>query len=64
MTQENKHSHKLDRRQRRGVHKDWRVWVVIGLMLAAMFAYVVSDDESLQFGAGAPQQPVPAAVGP
>lgn len=60
MTQENKHNHEPKRR----LHRDWRVWVIIGLMLAAMFAYVVSDDESLQFGGGPPKQTVPAAVGP
>lgn len=60
--QKNKHDHEHDRRRR--LHRDWRVWAIVGLMLAAMFIYVLSDDESLQPGGGPPQQPVPAAAGP
>ncbi|MGQ0633661.1 MAG: hypothetical protein ACT4QC_03545 [Planctomycetaceae bacterium] len=41
-------------------HKDWRVWVAVVLMLAAMLAYVLSFDESLQPQADI-KQPVPAA---
>jgi hypothetical protein len=47
----------------KGLHKDWRTWVVVGLMLAAMVAYVMSMDESLAPG-GAPQGPMPAAPAP
>ena len=43
------------------LHRDWRVWVMVALMLAAMFMYVLSDDESLQPGGGPPQAPMPAA---
>ena len=32
---------------RRAVHKDWRVWLVIGLMLAGMVIYILSLDERL-----------------
>ncbi len=28
-------------------HKDWRVWLVVGMMLAAMFIYVLTLDESI-----------------
>jgi hypothetical protein len=28
-------------------HKDWRVWVVVILMLAAMVIYILTLDESL-----------------
>jgi hypothetical protein len=45
------------------LHRDWRAWVAVLLMLAAMFAYVMSDDEALQPG-GKIQQPMPAAAGP
>jgi len=45
------------------LHRDWRAWVVVLLMLAAMAAYVLSDSESLQPG-GKTQQPMPAAAGP
>jgi hypothetical protein len=41
-------------------HKDWRVYVGVALMLAAMVAYLATMDESLQpDGTQAP--PVPAA---
>ena len=33
------------------LHKDWRVWVAVILMLAAMIIYVLSlDDSLLAFG--------------
>ena len=44
-------------------HRNWRVWVVVGLMVAAMLMYVLTDDESLQPGAP-PGEPMPAAAGP
>jgi ABC-type nickel/cobalt efflux system permease component RcnA len=28
-------------------HKDWRVWLMVGLMLAAMFTYVLTLDDSV-----------------
>ena len=37
------------------LHRDWRVWVAVGLMLAAMLAYVASMDESLRPGGGTPK---------
>lgn len=63
MSHENKHDHNHTHVSKRRLHKDWRVWAGVGLMLAAMFAYVMSDDESLQVGGGVPQQPMPAAAG-
>jgi hypothetical protein len=42
-----------------GLHKDWRVWVV-GLMLIAMLIYVLTDDESIQPD-GADSPPIEAA---
>jgi hypothetical protein len=47
----------------RGLHKDWRTWAVIGVMLAAIFTYVLTLDESVQPGSAAPNG-VPAAVAP
>lgn len=41
-------------------HKDWRVWVGVVLMLAAMVAYVLTNNESVQPGRGT-QDPVPEA---
>ncbi len=58
------HHHEHGHVSKKRLHKDWRLWTAIVLMLAAMFAYVMSDDESLQVGGGKPQEPVPAAVGP
>jgi hypothetical protein len=42
------------------LHRDWRFWVAIVLMLAAMAAYVLSNDEALQPG-GRVRPPTPAA---
>lgn len=55
------HGHKYNSNWRR-LHRDWRVWVMVALMLAAMAAYVLSDNESLQPD-GASQAPMPAAAG-
>jgi hypothetical protein len=46
-----------------GLHKDWRTWVVIALMLAAIGIYVATLDDSVQSG-NVPQQGVPAAAAP
>ena len=43
-------------------HRDWRLYVVVFLMLAAMIIYLMTDD--LAWGPpGEPQPPVPADVG-
>jgi hypothetical protein len=31
----------------RKLHKDWRVWLVVGIMLAAMIMYVLTLDDSI-----------------
>ena len=31
----------------RKLHKDWRVWLIVGLMLIAMIVYVLTLDESI-----------------
>lgn len=46
-----------------GLHKDWRTWLVIGLMLAAIGTYVLTLDESIQPG-GAVQGGIPATAAP
>ena len=39
--------------KRKRLHKDWRVWVAVILMLAAMIIYVLTlDDSLLSFGIG------------
>ena len=47
----------------RRAHRDWRVWVALGLMLTAMLIYVLSDGESLVPG-NPRHQPMPADVAP
>jgi hypothetical protein len=32
---------------RKKLHKDWRMWVAVALMLAAIMIYVLSMDDSL-----------------
>jgi hypothetical protein len=41
------------------LHKDWRAYVVVGLMLLAMAVYILTLDESWVPG-GTVQPPVPA----
>jgi hypothetical protein len=43
-----------------GLHKDWRAWTVVILMLVAMGVYVLSLDESVGPGAteNATQEPI------
>jgi hypothetical protein len=48
-----KHGHKSKATPHRqidwtGLHKDWRTWLVIGLMLAAIGTYVLTLDDSIQ----------------
>jgi hypothetical protein len=64
MNQHDKHGH--DHAHHHGskgtpIHKNWITWVVVGLMLAAMAMYVLSDDEALQPGGAQPTEQVPAA---
>ena len=46
-----------------GIHKDWRAWTALGLMLGAMAAYVLTMDESMRPGMEGPGEEMPAAVG-
>jgi ABC-type nickel/cobalt efflux system permease component RcnA len=60
-SQEEQHSHrKIDLS---GLHRDWRTWLVIGLMLAAIGVYVLSLDEAVQ-PRGPAQGGLPAAAAP
>ena len=47
---------------RKSLHKDWRVWTAVLIMLAAITAYVLSGDEMFGLRPKAPQPP-PAAAG-
>jgi hypothetical protein len=60
-TKKQKHSHPQGPRRR--LHKDWRMWAVIGLMLAAMGIYVLTLDDAIQPGSAAPGGN-PAAAAP
>ncbi len=44
-------------------HKDWRVYVVVALMLACMAIYVLTNNESLRPG-NTTNQPMPANTAP
>lgn len=69
----NKHDHKHDHKHnqhgkqgshppaKKPPHKDWRLWVVVGLMLAAMAAYVLTMDESIVPGRNVEEPETPAA---
>jgi len=46
MTQHH-HGHSGSEKQRKSVHKDWRVWAAVVLMLAAIMIYVLTLDDSL-----------------
>ena len=41
------HRHPATGHPRKKLHKDWRVWVAIILMLAAIVIYVLTLDDSL-----------------
>ena len=65
-----KHSHesKADEPSRpkfylSGLHRDWRTWLVLAIMLAAIATYVLTLDESIQPGSAAPGG-LPAAAAP
>ncbi len=44
-------------------HRDWRLWVVVVLMIGLIFVYVMTDNLSLKPGRR-PGEPMPAVVGP
>lgn len=52
--------HALDSASKKSLHKDWRIWAIVILMLGAMGIYVASNDESVAPGI-APGQQIPAA---
>jgi hypothetical protein len=51
--------HHQENKARRQFHKDWRVWLAVIVMLAALATYILTNDETLA-PAPAPQQPAPA----
>ena len=47
MTHHPNHPSHHQSEKKKGLHKDWRTWTVVVLMLTAMAAYVFTDDEAL-----------------
>ena len=45
-SEKHKHQHK-EKSGIRNLHKDWRTWVAVGVMLAAIAIYVLTLDESI-----------------
>jgi hypothetical protein len=63
MARHNEHSHGKDHQHehqspKKGIHRDWRFWVAI-VMLVAMGIYVATMDEAIEPG-GQVNQEVPA----
>ena len=60
-----KHAHHSDHSEKKpllwGLHKDWRAWLALGLMLAAMGIYVLTLDDAVQPGSTA-NNTAPAAA--
>jgi hypothetical protein len=53
------YEHSPGHSSKRGIHRDWRFWAAVVLMLAAMGAYVATMDEAIL--PGGPVEPeVPA----
>ena len=48
-----------ERRARRDLHKDWRTWLVIAVMLGAIGMYVASLDDAVVPDESAPSAPAP-----
>lgn len=46
-----------------GFHRDWRMWTIVLLMLAGIFVYVLTQDDS-RMPWGPPKAKEPAAVAP
>ncbi len=42
----NQRQYEAEKAKKRALHKDWRAWVVVLLMLAGIGAYVASFDEA------------------
>jgi hypothetical protein len=49
------HETAKEKRKERALHKDWRTWAVVLLMLGAMAVYVLTLDDSRVPGSAAAQ---------
>lgn len=54
------HSHHAPKKK--PIHKDWRAWLVVGLMIGAMVIYILSLNEEVEPGNDQEQPAVPAAA--
>jgi nicotinamide riboside transporter PnuC len=43
---EQEHHHPKHHSKKRHLHKDWRTWVVVLVMVGLIFAYLASSDET------------------
>ncbi len=43
--------------KKRPLHRDWRLWVAVVLMLFSMFIYIITMDESMVPGGPPPERP-------
>ncbi len=59
MSHQPKHPHHTQAKKKSDLHKDWRTWTVVILMLAGMAAYVLTNDESV-VPAVQPEEPMEA----
>lgn len=59
---DNHHSGRSNNPNKAGVHKDWRMWTVVLLMVVGMLVYILTDDESIVPGQP-PQEQVPIEAG-
>jgi hypothetical protein len=57
-----KHAHHSENKPSwKGLHKDWRAWLALGLMLAAISIYVLTLDDSVELQSTAGNGPPAAA---
>jgi hypothetical protein len=54
------HNHHHQHPPRKKLHQDWRLWVVVGLMLLAMVVYLFTQDEGIVPGGPRPGANPPA----
>ena len=56
--------YELEKAKKRALHKDWRTWVVVLLMVGLIGAYLASMDEALSPVKEPGQKPGTAAIMP
>jgi hypothetical protein len=58
------HETAREKRRDRALHKDWRTWAVVLLMVGAMAVYVLTLDDSTIRNSPAATQPAPPKQAP